>query len=53
MHLAREAQVAEILGIPYDDVTQAALIPVAHTVGTDFRPAVRRPIDAVTHWDAW
>ncbi len=53
VHLAREAQVAEILGIPYNDVTQVALIPVAHTIGTDFKPAVRRPLDAVAHWDAW
>jgi nitroreductase len=53
VHLAREAKVAEILGIPYEQVTQVALIPVAHTVGPDFKPAVRRPLDAVAHWDAW
>jgi nitroreductase len=53
VHLAREAQVAELLGIPYDTVTQVALIPVAHTVGTDFKPAARRPLDAVAHWDRW
>ena len=53
VHLAREAQVAEILGIPYDDVTQVALVPVAHVIGNDFKPAVRRPLDAVVHWDAW
>jgi hypothetical protein len=53
VHLAHEAQVAEILGIPYDSVSQVALIPVAHTVGDDFKPATRRPLDAVVHWDAW
>ena len=53
VHIAREAEVAQILGIPYHDVTQVALIPVAHTVGTDFKPATRRPVDQVVHWDAW
>ncbi len=42
MHLAREREVGELLGIP-DTVTQAALFPVAYTIGTDFRPAARRP----------
>ena len=38
-HLAHEREAAELLGIPYDDVMQAALIPVAYTIGTDFKPA--------------
>src|SRR5262249_36441923 len=42
MHLAKEREVAELLGIP-DTATQAALFPVAYTVGTDFRPASRPP----------
>lgn len=52
-HLEREAEVADILGIPYEEVTQVALIPVAHTVGDDFKPAPRRPVDDVAHWDRW
>jgi nitroreductase len=52
-HLAHERQAAELLGIPYDEVTQAALLPVAYTVGTDFRPADRRPIEEITHWNSW
>jgi nitroreductase len=52
-HLAHERQAAELLGIPYDDVTQAALLPVAYTMGTDFRPAKRRPVEEITHWDTW
>ncbi|MGH7857027.1 MAG: nitroreductase family protein, partial [Candidatus Binatia bacterium] len=43
---------AELLGIP-DTVTQAALIPVAHTKGTDFKPAARRPAAEITFWEAW
>jgi nitroreductase len=52
MHLAKEKEVAELLGIP-DSVTQAALFPVAYTLGTDFRPAARPPAETVTYWDTW
>jgi nitroreductase len=52
-HLAREQEAAELLGIPYDEVMQAALIPVAYTIGTDFKPAVRAPLDSMVHWDRW
>ncbi|GFG75871.1 nitroreductase family protein [Mycobacterium botniense] len=52
MHLAREAEVAELLGIPAT-VTQAALFPVAYTVGSGFRPASRPPAETVTFWDTW
>jgi nitroreductase len=52
MHLAKEQEVAELLGIP-DTVTQAALFPVAYTIGTDFRPAARPPAETITYWDTW
>jgi nitroreductase len=52
MHLAREREVAELLGIP-DTVTQAALFPVAYTIGTDFRPAARPPAETITFWNTW
>jgi nitroreductase len=52
-HLAHEREAAELLGIPYDEVMQVALVPVAYTVGTDFRPARRKPLETVVHWDAW
>jgi nitroreductase len=48
-----EREVAALLGIPYESVMQAAVVPVAHTVGTDFRPAPRVPVDEVLHWDRW
>jgi nitroreductase len=53
LHLARERDAAEALGIPYDRVCQVALIPVAHTLGTEFRPARRRSFDDVVHWERW
>jgi nitroreductase len=52
-HLQFEAEAARILGIPHAEVTQAALIPVAHTIGTEFRPARRAPLETMVHWDAW
>lgn len=52
MHLFKEKEVAELLGIP-PTVTQAALFPVAYTIGTDFRPAKRPPAETITYWDAW
>jgi nitroreductase len=53
IHLIQEKKVAEILGIPYDDITQVALVPVAYTKGTDFKPAPRKPMDGVVHFDKW
>ncbi len=53
VHLYYEQEAAEVLGIPYEKVTQAALIPVAYTLGTDFKPATRMPLDSVVHWDRW
>lgn len=52
LHLAREREVAELLGIP-DNVTQVALFPVAYTVGTDFKPATRGPVEDITSWNTW
>lgn len=53
VHLFHEREAAEILGIPYETVQQAALIPVAHTTPDQFRPGQRPPLDDVLHWDAW
>jgi nitroreductase len=53
LHLPYEREAAELLGIPYDQVTQVGLMPVAHTKGTDFKPAPRIPFDRVVHIDRW
>ena len=44
---------AEELGIPYERVNQAGLLPVAYTKGSDFRPAPRVELSSVTHLDRW
>jgi nitroreductase len=53
VHLYFEREAADLLGIPFERVTQAALIPVAYSRGTDFKPAAREPLEMVTHWDQW
>jgi nitroreductase len=52
-HLLYEREAASILGIPYDEVTQTALIPVAYTLGTDFKPAPRESLSSIVRWDGW
>lgn len=52
MHLAFEEESRAILGLP-DNVVQTALLPVAYTVGTDFRPAPRPGPESITHFNVW
>ena len=52
LHLAQEQAVAELLGIPAG-VTQAALFPVAYTIGTGFKPAARPTAASITSWNTW
>jgi nitroreductase len=52
LHLAAEQQAQELLGLP-EDIQQVALLPVAFTVGTDFKAAQRPPVAEITHWNAW
>jgi len=53
VHLFMEQQAAELLGIPFDEVQQVCMTPVAFTAGTDFKPADRPPADSIIHWDGW
>jgi nitroreductase len=52
LHLEREREAAELLGIP-TDVTQVALLPVAYTTRSDFKPATRPPVEDTVCWDTW
>jgi nitroreductase len=53
LHLAYEQEAARLLGIPYDEVMQVALVPVAYAIGTEFKPARRAPVESVVHWNTW
>lgn len=52
-HLHFEHEAADLLGIDHERVMQVALTPVAHTVGTGFRPGPRVPVAEVLHWEQW
>ncbi|WP_326836866.1 nitroreductase family protein [Amycolatopsis rhabdoformis] len=52
-HLTYEREMAELLDIPFDTVVQAALTPVAYTVGTTFKPGPRADHRGFVHWDQW
>lgn len=53
VHLERERDMAELLGIPIDDVTQVGLFPVAYTVGTEFKPGARTASAGTIRWNRW
>jgi nitroreductase len=53
LHLMHEKEIAELLGIPFEQYMQVALIPVAYTRGTEFKPAYRPPLSTVMHFDTW
>jgi len=53
LHLPSEREAADLLGIPFDSVTQCGLFPVAYTIGDDFKPASRLPAEEVMHWNGW
>lgn len=52
MHLGKAKEIAELLGIP-EGVSQVVLLPVAYTIGTDFKPALRRPASEIVWFDRW
>ena len=52
-HLSFEREAATVLDIPYEKITQVALIPTAFYTGRDFAPALRTPVAEVLHFDRW
>jgi nitroreductase len=52
LHLTYEQEVSELLGLP-EEIRQTVLIPTAYTIGTNFKPAPRQPLDEVVHLNAW
>jgi nitroreductase len=53
LHLGRERDAAEILGIPFDRVQQVALITVGYSLGTDFKPGKRMALERVVRYERW
>jgi nitroreductase len=50
--MMKEREAASLLGIP-DDVTQCGLLPVAYTIGAEFKPAQRPDPETIAHWNGW
>ena len=53
IHLYREQEMADLLGIPHPEYTQAGLFPVAYTLGTNFSAADRSLSDKRIFWNRW
>jgi nitroreductase len=49
--LLKEEEVAEVLGIEFEQWMQAGLFPIAYTKGTAFRPTPRRPGAQFLSWN--
>jgi nitroreductase len=52
LSMMKQPEIAALLGIP-DNVTQCGLLPVAYTIGTDFKPAQRPDVNSIVHWNGW
>jgi nitroreductase len=52
LHLEFEDEVGDLLGIPRT-VSQVALMPVAYTIGDEFKPGTRRPAEEITYRNGW
>jgi len=53
VHLWKEREMADLLGIPFEETTQVGLFPVAHTIGTDFKVARRTLAESIVSWNGW
>ncbi len=53
IHLHLEEEMADLLGIPFPQHTQAGLFPIAYTIGTDFKEAERSYSESRIHWNRW
>jgi len=49
----REREIAELLGIPYEEYTQVGMFPIAYTIGTDFKRAWRKPVAEVLTYNGY
>ena len=53
LSLYRENEMGELLGLPAGKWTQAGLFPIAHTLGTEFKPADREASESLIRWNRW
>jgi nitroreductase len=53
LSLYRENEMADLLGLPAGEWTQAGLFPIAYTLGTDFKPGDREASETLIRWNRW
>ena len=53
LHLPRERDAAEVLGIPFERVQQVALITLGYTLGIDFKPGRRVALERIVRYERW
>lgn len=51
-HMRNEPALASALGMP-ESITPHALLPLAYTIGDDFKPAKRPPPESIMYWNGW
>ncbi|MFT5202120.1 MAG: nitroreductase/uncharacterized protein YndB with AHSA1/START domain [Candidatus Aldehydirespiratoraceae bacterium] len=52
VHLGKAAEIRDLIGMP-EGITQIVLLPVAYTVGTEFKAAPRISAREITYVDRW
>jgi nitroreductase/uncharacterized protein YndB with AHSA1/START domain len=52
VHLGKAAEIRDLIGMP-EGITQIVLLPVAYTVGTEFKAAPRISAREITYIDRW
>ncbi len=52
-HLALEEEAAELLGIPFKEVMQTMLVPVAYRKREALKRGLRNNVSTMIHWDGW
>jgi nitroreductase len=52
LHMFDIEEANRVVGLP-DGVMQVALIATAYSIGTEYKPAPRRALDGVVHWNTW
>jgi nitroreductase len=53
LHTLFEKEIAALLAIPYEQVMQVAMIPVAYYTGESFKATTKLPLEKVVHWESW
>jgi nitroreductase len=52
LHLLHADEARALLGLP-ENLMQVAMLPIAYTIGAEFKPADRPPVEDITHWNGW